>query len=153
VRSQGLIEIFLITAKGSFSAVPKSATESPAPAAPAASSTSTNKGTLGRQASVAALQLLRSSTVADKHSNRRVMNWSKQQLFYWLESNELDYLKPLFSAEGETNIPSEASMFDKHESKSNMLFIKFGSPEKLVDLLVTAKDGAHRRFVTFFNMK
>lgn len=71
------------------------------------------------------------------------MNWSKQQLLYWLESNELDYLKSLFSAEGEQNIPTEASMFDKHDSKSNMLIIKFGTPEKLVDLLVTAKEGPY----------
>lgn len=133
-----------MTSKGSFAAVSRSATESPS-----TTSSSTNKGTLGRQASVAALQLLRSSTVADKHQNRRVMNWSKQQLLYWLESNELDYLKSLFSSEGETNVPTEASMFDKHDSKSNMLYIKFGKPEKLVDLLVSSKDAAIRELFEY----
>ena len=99
---------------------------------------------------MAALQLLRSTTVADKTANRRVMNWSKQQLLYWLESNELDYLKSIFSAEGEQNIPTEAAMFDKHDSKSNMLVIKSGTPEKLVDILVTSKDGASLFFFFFF---
>jgi hypothetical protein len=73
-----------------------------------------------------------------------VLNWSRQQLLYWLDANELEYLKPLFSSEttNPEKLSAEAAIFDKHDTKNNLIVVKRGTPERLLDILTLPQDAA-----------
>jgi len=85
--------------------------------------------------------LIRSVTTVSASAaaqNRKVLNWSKQQLLYWLEANDLNELRSLF----ETDTPVAAdSQWDRHETLKNLLVLRAGTPDQIFEVLSSVKDG------------
>lgn len=64
-----------------------------------------------------------------RDAQEKRFRWSNQQLMTWLEVNDLEYLAPVFN----DSMPS--TQWTRHDSNDNMLQVKAGTEDHLVDLL------------------
>jgi len=89
-----------------------------------------------------------SSDSNTKRGKANVHQWSMQQLLFWLESNKMKWVKPVFKDEDANKkyIRLETNMFQKSSVLNNEIVIRGGPSDKLV-ALVSLPDDASLRMI------
>ncbi|XP_049847782.1 cyclic GMP-binding protein C-like [Schistocerca gregaria] len=87
---------------------------------------------------VGPLSILQPKPLTPTQERRR--EWSQQQLLFWLESNELEKLKPVF-LDTTPNQDEQSQIWTRHEM-NNFLQVKCGFVPQLVNLLTLGKNSS-----------
>lgn len=76
-----------------------------------------------------------------------VQQWSMQQLMFWLESNKMKWLKPIYK-EGDDSVKKyireDTKMFQKRQDKNNEVLLKGGPAENMIAFTTLPEDATLR---------
>lgn len=76
--------------------------------------------------------------ILEESDNLKAEVWFNKQLVFYLENNDLEYLKAVYFDMAPTE--KQSKIFSNHETKQNLLQVKSGTVSELVDLLCLHED-------------
>jgi len=83
----------------------------------------------------------------NKTAKANVQQWSMQQLMFWLESNRMKWLKPVYK-EGDDSVKKyireDTKMFQKRQDKNNEVLLKGGTADKMIAFTTLPDDATLR---------